>query len=95
MDTKQAFNSLNYDGCGINWHDAYRTRLATFSATARENGLDKEFGPLFAAAPELLAALKEMVWEAKAQGWDIPVNGTRRTKVINAVEAIAKAEGKI
>jgi hypothetical protein len=80
--------SLSYDGCGINGRDQYRTRIATF--TDKRGPVAHHYGPLFAAAPELLAALK----------------GTLRTMVIyhgadcrckecQAVhDAIAKAEGK-
>jgi hypothetical protein len=53
---------LSYDGFGINDTDEYRTRIATFSRdeavlspTRRE-----ELGHLFAAAPDLLAALESI-----------------------------------
>lgn len=45
---------LSFDGCGINGSDEYRTRIATFSNQA------EKYGPLFAAAPDLLAALEQM-----------------------------------
>ena len=51
------FKSLSYDGFGINGRDEYRTRLATFAATLTEEQR-REFGPLFAAAPEMFEALK-------------------------------------
>lgn len=44
---------LSYDGHGINGTDEYRTRLATFTGPE-----GRSFGPLFAAAPELLEALE-------------------------------------
>lgn len=44
---------LSYDGKGINACGMYRNRLATFQSNAPEH-----LGPLFAAAPELLAACK-------------------------------------
>ena len=44
---------LNYDGCGINGPDEYRTRIATFS------NLADHYGPMFAASPDMLAILKD------------------------------------
>jgi hypothetical protein len=49
---------LSFDGFGINGADAYRTRIATFTTGASE-ALRAEMGPLFAAAPALLAALRD------------------------------------
>lgn len=44
---------LTYDGIGINGPDEYRTRVAKFDKQADAD----KYGPLFAAAPDLLAAL--------------------------------------
>ena len=52
--------TLSYDGFGINGYDEYLTRLATFTDSMPEEQR-AEFGPLFAAAPELLAAARRMV----------------------------------
>lgn len=49
-----AFPSFNFDGCGINGRDQYRERLATLT----KEGHRLQVGPLFAAAPELLAYAK-------------------------------------
>ena len=47
---------LSYDGCGINSCGTYRDRLATFSD---KRGLTSGLlGPMFAAAPVMLEALK-------------------------------------
>ncbi len=53
MNTK---NDLSYDGCGINGPDEYRTRIATF--TNKRSKESDHYGRLFAAAPDLLAALE-------------------------------------
>lgn len=50
---------LSYDGCGINGPDEYRTRLATF-ATPRSDDA-RHFGPLFAASPDMHAALTVII----------------------------------
>lgn len=52
-----AHASLSFDGCGINGRDEYRTRIATF--TNKRGPVANHYGPLFAAAPEMLAALVE------------------------------------
>lgn len=44
---------LSFDGFGINGPDEYRTRLATFRTTYDA----RHFGPLFAASPDMHAAL--------------------------------------
>ncbi len=49
--------SLSFDGKGINDRDEFRSRIATF--TTEDHA--KEYGALFAAAPELLAALNELL----------------------------------
>ena len=79
---------LSFDGCGINGPDEHRTRIATFF-----NGADK-YGPLFASAPELLAALESITksYDAllfaygKEHGW-----GTIESD--NARAAIQAAKG--
>lgn len=70
---------LNFDGFGINGPDEYRTRLATFTNDDRA----KQYGPLFAAAPDLLAAAKQAmrVWPDQMRGSTLEA-------------AIAKAEGR-
>jgi len=47
---------LSFDGHGINGPDEYRTRIATF--TGAHGAAD--YGPLFAAAPELLRELRAL-----------------------------------
>jgi hypothetical protein len=70
---------LTYDGHGINGPDEYRSRIATFT-----NGADAaKYGPLFAAAPDLLEALRLGVEN------DIPT--TEWLRIARA--ALAKAEG--
>jgi hypothetical protein len=51
---------LSYDGCGINDRDAYASRIATFTHRGDENC--RKYGPLFAASPVLLAALRNAVY---------------------------------
>lgn len=51
---------LSYDGFGINGTDEYRTRLATFTGPE-----GRMYGPLFAAAPELLEALENAIEMAR------------------------------
>ena len=51
---------LTFDGRGINGPDKYRSRVATFSSSL-DGATVKQYGALFAAAPELLAALEIMV----------------------------------
>lgn len=45
---------LTYDGIGINGPDEHRSRVAAFDKQADAD----KYGPLFAAAPDLLAALQ-------------------------------------
>ena len=91
--TMEHFKSLSYDGFGINGRDEYRTRLATFAKGLSEEQR-REFGPLFAAAPELLAALKAMhdyfITESAALSDNDFVNRIER----DSMAAIAKAEGE-
>ncbi len=76
---------LSFDGCGINGPDEYRSRIATFA-----RGADvKRYGPLLAAAPELLAALRELVeWATDDRGGDLPITDPA---IRQARAAIAKA----
>jgi hypothetical protein len=46
---------LSFDGHGINGGDEYKSRIATFT----DHGKKLNLGPLFEAAPELLAFVKE------------------------------------
>lgn len=48
------FNNFTFDGFGVNGADEYRSRLATLT----EAGHAAKVGPMFAAAPELMAELK-------------------------------------
>lgn len=59
---------LSFDGCGINGPDEYRTRLATFATPRGDDA--RKFGPLFAASPDMLAALVTIAdrLEAWAEG---------------------------
>lgn len=46
-------HELSFDGCGIN------TRLATFATPRGDDA--RKFGPLFAASPDMLAALTVII----------------------------------
>lgn len=82
---------LSFDGCGINGPDEYRTRLATFNwKAAGTSEVIKRYGNLFAAAPELLSALKMFVAQYEGNGRD---DREQRPEMIAARAAIAKAEG--
>lgn len=85
----RAFDSLSFDGFGINGPDQYQTRIATFSTTQDVNA--SKYGPLFTAAPELLAAL-ELFLEQYAHG-SSPIEHAReqRPEVKAARAAIQKA----
>ncbi len=84
--------SLSFDGKGINGPDEFRTRLATFITDEDA----KSYGPLFAAAPDLLAALEAIMSLVKVsdemlgQGFGNQVNLTR-FQIQDARAAIAKA----
>jgi hypothetical protein len=77
---------LSFDGCGINGRDQYRTRIATF--TDKRGPVAQKYGTLFAAAPEMLEALKELLNDTYLAD---PINKERMAK---ARYAVAKAEGK-
>lgn len=81
---------LSYDGCGINGPDEYRSRVATFTEKADR----KKYGPMFAASPKLLAALKGVQkWWTETPGepeWD-----EMPAEIFDQMnEAIADAEGR-
>ncbi len=63
---------LSFDGFGINGPDTYRSRIVTFPNNVIDADRAK-YGPLFEAAPDLLAALKNImdVWPNtdKVPGW--------------------------
>ncbi len=48
---------LTFDGFGINGPDEYRSRIATFSPVSRQRDVARQYGPLFAASPDMRAAL--------------------------------------
>lgn len=89
---------LSFDGFGINGNDEYKTRLVTFRKDASEEER-KLYGPLFAAAPELLSASKDYL-EAMERLSDCAPEMTPEFKreceekedALRA--AIAKAEGR-
>ncbi len=90
--------TLSFDGHGINGPDVHRSRLATFAP-----GADKaKWGPLFAAAPEMLEALEACIpWLGKAIFYDLaslPVEAPREdlSKVLSmAGAAVSKARGEV
>ena len=53
--------SFSFDGFGINGPDEYRTRIATFDRRNMSETDRNKWGRLFAAAPDLLAALRALV----------------------------------
>lgn len=98
---------FSFDGFGINGCDVYRSRLATFTPAASEDQR-RVLGPLFAAAPDLLAALKDAcasheVQAATARSYArANQNAKANTGLAEELErnvglyraAIAKAEGR-
>lgn len=74
---------LSFDGMGINGPDEYRSRIATFATGEAA----RKYGPLFAAAPDLLASLREVMQEVGQ--YDDPAVHKR------AKAAIAKATLRI
>lgn len=47
---------LSFDGLGINGSDEHRTRVATFATEADA----EKYGPMFEAAPAMVAALQHL-----------------------------------
>jgi len=88
--------ALSYDGHGINGTDEYRTRLCTFTDSAKQDGKAAEFGPLFAAAPAMLEALRDCVTLPGALAERSHEYALRRLQRITetALEAIAQATGQ-
>lgn len=91
-----ADRTLSYDGKGINSCGQYRERLATFTTPKAAADL----GPVFAVAPELLAALEAIVARVdgvydhpgvKALG---PLMAPSTDVHAIATKAIRKAEGR-
>lgn len=75
---------LTFDGFGINGCDLYRSRLATLTHYA-----PKELGPVFSAAPELVAALNTLL--ARCASLD---QSATRDGLLNA-DAIAQARAAL
>ncbi len=100
-------NTLSFDGCGINdKRNEYAPRVATFSRKTSSDSHDyaKEFGPMFAAAPDMLKALQAIhaalmycpeygAFFTDETGSAYPA-GTTYQPMALAREAIAKATGK-
>jgi hypothetical protein len=73
------------NACGI-----YRTRIATFTSGC-DDDTARTLGPLFAAAPDVLAALRPLV--AIVNGANVAP--AKREQYLDAARAaIAEAEGK-
>lgn len=78
--------TFSFDGWGINGPDEYRTRLATFTEAGKAYpGLRN----LLEAAPELLAALEDIVNFVAPRADDVPFIAMLE----DARAAIAKAKG--
>lgn len=83
---------LSYDGHGVNDTDEYRSRIATFNRDTASlyPARREELGHLFAAAPDLLAALVDLV--ARCDGAILADGSSLDT--LAAHVAIARASGK-
>ena len=55
------FTDYHFDGHGINDIDGFRTRLATFTDTSKQNGTAEKLGPVMAAGPKLGRALRDLL----------------------------------
>lgn len=88
-------SALSFDGLGINGPDAYRSRLATFTTPDAAT----QWGPMLAAAPEMLAALEGVVTWARLYGLDVmPYRigcPTEQPDIARARLAIARARGEV
>lgn len=84
---------LSFDGCGINGPDEYRTRIATFAKVRGPDAM--KYGPLFAAAPEMLRALETaLTWMKTYQRQaNTGPNGPLISDILTIEELIAKAKG--
>jgi|GEM_PF-4038204 len=83
---------LTFDGKGINGPDEYRERIATFS----NNEAASKYGPLLAAAPDLLEALRLMLEDYRTEGCpqsDCVVCERSKAAEKAARATIAKADG--
>lgn len=78
---------LSFDGRGINSCGMYRARLATFV-----NPASAELGPLFAAAPRMLAALLAVDAAARIVEADNYDDRDMWTAIYQAREIIAAAQ---
>lgn len=80
---------LSFDGFGVNGSDEHKTRIARFLKTDEA----MVYGPLFAAAPELLEALEFALVEYEE--YFIPTGKTKDDVVITKLRAaINKAKGQ-
>lgn len=84
------FKRLSYDGHGINDTDEYRTRAAAFNMRGMSITRRDELGHLFAAAPDLLAALVDLVNRADTS---VLADGSS-LDTLAAHVAIARAAGR-
>lgn len=75
---------LSFDGKGINSCGSYRSRLATFQNPTTERDLPAYLGPIFAAAPALLAALGDILQTAESRP-----DGDRAA--LDGIESFARA----
>ena len=86
---------LSFDGKGINGPDQFRSRVATFTNDADA----AKYGPLFAAAPELLTACKTVLRYGSGAPSDFAkwhaMSAVQIGEALNDIRAaIARAEGK-
>ena len=84
-ESHEPSRGLSFDGRGINSCGIYRQRIATFEPE-RES-----LGDVFAAAPEMLEALKDIYSELEK--WSNGEDWATDCQKL-ALNAIAKAEGK-
>lgn len=77
--------SLSFDGVGVNSCGMYRSRLTTFSKNAPREVL----GPMFAAAPMMLAVLKSIPTYGCVCDGEIHCQSCAVRKAIQAAEGDA------